>query len=284
MKLRLRDSQLDLSMPAVMGVLNVTPDSFSDGGDWSDVSRACDRAWRMAEEGAAIIDIGGESTRPGAQPVSQAEELERVIPVIERLTAERFSAFISIDSIKPEVMRAAVTAGASMINDVNALRASGALEVAAQAKVAVCLMHMQGNPLNMQKQPSYTDVVAEIGEYLSERAGACMDAGISQDRIVLDPGFGFGKSLEHNLTLLASLKRLSVARFPLLVGMSRKSMLGAILGVPTGERGHGHSAAVAIAVLQGAKIIRTHEVQASLHAIKVADRVRRSDDKGELHE
>ena len=263
-----------------MGVLNVTPDSFSDGGDWSDVSQACKRAWAMAEEGAAIIDVGGESTRPGAQPVPESEELRRVIPVIERLAAERFSALISIDSMKPAVMRAAVAAGASMINDVNALQASGALEVAVQTKAAVCLMHMQGSPLDMQQQPHYHDVVAEVGDYLSERVRVCLAAGISLDRIVLDPGFGFGKSLEHNLTLLASLNRLPVARLPLLVGMSRKSMLGAILEVPAGERAHGHSAAVAIAVLQGAKIIRTHEVRASLHAIKVADRVKRAAEKG----
>lgn len=268
----------------VMGVLNVTPDSFSDGGDWSDVSQACERAWAMAEEGAAIIDVGGESTRPGAQPVSESEELRRVIPVIERLATERFAVAISIDTMKPAVMRAAVAAGAGMINDVNALRMPGALEVAAQTKAAVCLMHMQGSPLDMQQQPHYRDVVAEVGDYLSKRARACLAAGIAQDQIVCDPGFGFGKSLEHNLMLLASLSRLSVARLPLLVGMSRKSMLGAILDVPSGERVHGHSAAVAIAVLQGAKIIRTHEVRASLHAIKVADRVKRVAEKGETHE
>jgi dihydropteroate synthase len=276
MKLRLRNSELDLSRPVVMGVLNVTPDSFSDGGNWSDVELACSRAWAMAEEGAVIVDIGGESTRPGATPVAETEELQRVIPVIERLAAERFPAFISVDSMKPAVMRAAVAAGASMINDVNALRMPGAIEVAEQTGAAVCLMHMLGRPRDMQKNPRYHNVVSEVGSYLMERAQACLAANIAPDRIVLDPGFGFGKTLEHNLALLASLKNLAVGEFPLLVGMSRKSMLGTILDVPAGERGHGHSAAVAIAVLQGAKILRTHEVRATMHAIKVADSVRRA--------
>lgn len=281
MKLQLKDSELDLSTPVAMGVLNVTPDSFSDGGAWLDISRACAHAWAMVGEGAKIIDVGGESTRPGAEAVSQEQELARVIPVIERLKAERLPAFISLDSTKPEVMRAAISAGVSMLNDVNALRSPGALEVATQSGAAVCLMHMQGRPRDMQMKPEYEDVVAEVKAYLLGRAQTCVDAGMSRSRIVLDPGFGFGKSLSHNLALLAQLNRLTASRFPVLVGMSRKSMLGAILDVPAEERGHGHSAAVAIAVMQGVKIIRTHDVRETAHAVKIADSVRQlAEEKG----
>lgn len=276
MKLQLKDTELDLTTPVVMGVLNLTPDSFSDGGHWTDVSAACARAWDMVEQGAKIIDIGGESTRPGATPVTEAEEIDRVIPVIERLSAERLSACISLDSMKPAVMRAAMCAGAVILNDINALRAPGALEVAVQTRAAVCLMHMQGGPRDMQKKPVYDDVVAEVAAYLIERAKACEAAGVEAARIVLDPGFGFGKTLQHNLALLARLERLTAAGYPVLVGMSRKSMLGAILDVPAGERGHGHSAAVAIAVMQGAKILRTHDVRETAHAAQVAASVKQA--------
>lgn len=279
MKLQLKDAELDLSTPVVMGVLNVTPDSFSDGGHWADVSRACAHAWAMTDEGAKIIDIGGESTRPGAQPVSELEELQRVIPVIERLIAERLPAFISIDSMKPEVMRTALAAGASMLNDVNALRAAGALEVAIQSGAAVCLMHMHGNPADMQNRPMYADVIREVIDFLLGRVEVCTAAGLSKERIVVDPGFGFGKTLEHNLALLARLGRLTALGFPVLVGMSRKSMLGAILDVSAEERGHGHSAAVAIAVMQGVKILRTHDVRATVHAAKIAESVRQAAEK-----
>lgn len=281
MKLHLKGAELDLSTPAVMGVLNLTPDSFSDGDRWSDVSHACARAWAMTEEGAKIIDIGGESTRPGAQPVPEHEELKRVIPVIERLVAERLPALISIDSMKPGVMRTALAAGAAMLNDVNALRAAGAVEVAVQSGAAVCLMHMQGNPGDMQRGPVYHAVTSEVMDYLLKRAEVCVAAGLPRGKIVIDPGFGFGKTLEHNLALLAELGLITACGFPVLVGMSRKSMLGAILDVPVGERGHGHSAAVAIAVMQGAKILRAHDVRATLQAAKIADRVRRAaEEKG----
>ena len=275
MKLQLKNAELDLSTPAVMGILNVTPDSFSDGGNWSDLSRACTHAWTMAEQGAKIIDVGGESTRPGAAPVSEDEEKRRVIPVIQRLVYERLPALISIDSMKPNVMRMAVTAGAVMLNDVNALRAPGALEVAAESGAAVCLMHMLGQPADMQSYPVYADVSREVAEFLLGRAAVCMAAGIPKERMVIDPGFGFGKTMEHNLALLANLKQLTGIGMPVLVGMSRKSMLGAILEVPAGERLHGHSAAVAIAVMQGAKLIRTHDVRETVQAVKIAESVRR---------
>lgn len=276
MKLQLKDAELDLSTPVVMGILNVTPDSFSDGGSWLDPSRACEHAWAMAGDGAKIIDVGGESTRPGAQSVSLQEELKRVIPVIERLISEKIPAFISVDTVKPEVMQAAVSAGASILNDVNALRAPGALAVAVESGAAVCLMHMQGRPSDMQRAPVYSNVVSEVADFLLERARVCETAGVARSKIVLDPGFGFGKTLEHNLALLARLDHLLPSGFPVLVGISRKSMLGAILDTPAEARAHGHSAAVAIAVMQGAKIIRTHDVLSTFHAIKVAEGVRRA--------
>ncbi len=269
-RLRLRFRVLDLSAPIVMGVLNVTPDSFSDGGQWTELARAAEHARQMMEEGAAIIDVGGESTRPGAEPVAAEEELRRVIPVIERLAAELPDAAISVDTMKPEVMRAACAAGAEIINDVNALRAPGALTAAAETGAAVCLMHMQGEPRTMQHHPEYGDVVQEIRDFLLARAQACEHAGIPRDKILLDPGFGFGKTLPHNLQLLARLDRLTSCGYPVLVGMSRKSMLGAVLGTPPLARMHGHDAAVGLAVWQGAKIIRTHDVRATVEALKVA--------------
>ncbi|MGH8528615.1 MAG: dihydropteroate synthase [Nevskiales bacterium] len=273
MQLRCRTRVLDLAHPVVMGVLNVTPDSFSDGGRWVNLAAAIEHAQQMIAEGAALIDVGGESTRPGAEPVTVEEELRRVIPVIERLTAEFPDAFISVDTMKPETMRAACAAGVELVNDVNALRAHDAVAAVSETKAAVCLMHMQGEPRTMQRGPQYVNVVPEVRDYLLGRAEACEDAGIARDKILLDPGFGFGKALPHNLSLLARLDELTACGYPILVGMSRKSMLGAVLGTPPLRRVHGHDAAVALAVWQGARIIRTHDVRATLASVKVATEV-----------
>ncbi len=251
-----------------MGVLNVTPDSFSDGGDYATPDAALARAQQMVEEGAAIIDVGGESTRPGAQPVPEAQELERVLPVIERIRST-LDCVISIDTQKPGVMRAACAAGAELINDVTALRAPGALEAARDGGAAVCLMHMQGEPRTMQQAPRYGDVVREVREFLEQRVAACVAAGIGRDRLVLDPGFGFGKTLEHNLQLLGAVTELAELGLPVLIGVSRKSMFGALLGRPVGERTAGAVAAAALAAWQGARIVRTHDVRATMDALKV---------------
>ncbi|SFF33945.1 Dihydropteroate synthase [Fontimonas thermophila] len=252
-----------------MGVLNVTPDSFSDGGRHTDCAVAVAHALSMVEEGAAIIDVGGESTRPGATPVSEQEELDRVIPVIEALRA-RTDAVISIDTMKPAVMRAACAAGAELINDVMALRMPGALDAAVATGAAICLMHMQGDPQTMQAAPHYDDVVQEVSDFLAERMACCVRNGIAAERIVLDPGIGFGKSLEHNLTLLANLDRLAVHGRPLLVGVSRKSMFGALLGRSVDQRLPGSLAAAAFAVSQGAVIVRAHDVAATVDAVRTA--------------
>lgn len=258
---------VDLSRPQVMGVLNLTPDSFSDGGRWFGLDAAIAQAELMVEQGAAIIDVGGESTRPGAPEVSAAEELARVLPVISAL-AGRISVPISIDTSKAEVMYEAVKAGATMINDVAALSGDGALQAAAEANVPVCLMHMRGTPRTMQTDPVYSNVVAEVAEWLRAKAKQAELAGIASSNIVLDPGFGFGKTLEHNYQLLAALEHLQCA-YPLLVGMSRKSMLGNILNKPVEQRLHGGLAAATIAVMKGASIIRTHDVEATADAIKI---------------
>ncbi len=258
-----------------MGVLNVTPDSFSDGGQFLDLKSALARAQRMEEEGAALIDVGGESTRPGSHAPSVEEEIRRVVPVIEAL-ASRTKLPISVDTSKPEVIVAAVRAGASMVNDVRALREPGALAAVADASVAVCLMHMQGAPRSMQQDPRYTDVVAEVREFLSERVRACEEAGIARDRLVLDPGIGFGKRLEHNLALLAALPSLGALGLPLLVGASRKSMFATLLGRQVNERLAGSIAVAAAAALAGASILRAHDVAETVDALKVADTLRRS--------
>ncbi len=275
MQLHLPGRVLDLSHPVVMGVLNVTPDSFSDGGRYTAVDAAVERALRMVEEGALLLDVGGESTRPGAPAVSLADELGRVLPVIESLS-RRTSVPISIDTRKPEVMEAAVGAGASLINDVAALRAPGALAAAARSGAAVCLMHMQGEPGSMQVDPRYGDVVAEVRQFLAERVAACNAAGIASDRLVLDPGIGFGKRLEHNLALLAGLRDLQVGACPLLVGVSRKSMLGALLGRDVTDRLAGGVAVATAAVLAGARVIRTHDVAPTVDAVKVAVALRQA--------
>ncbi len=256
-----------------MGILNVTPDSFSDGGRFTDPERAAEHALRMAEEGAAIIDVGGESTRPGASPISAAEELGRVVPVIERL-AGRTTAVISVDTSKPEVMRAAAAAGAGLINDVRALTAPGALAAAADSSCAVCLMHMQGEPATMQRSPAYTDVVSEVSAFLSGRVHACEAGGIAKERIAIDPGFGFGKTLAHNLELLRRLPELAAGAVPVVVGLSRKSMAAALTGRSAGARLPGSLALAAIAVLGGASIVRAHDVAPTLDAVRVALAVR----------
>lgn len=274
MQLRLGKYRLDLSEPKVMGVLNRTPDSFSDGGAFADFDAALRHAEDMAKQGAAILDIGGESTRPGAQPVGIQEEMDRVLPLVEKLAAE-LDLPVSVDTSKPAVMRAAVAAGAAMINDVYALRQPDALATAAGSKAAVCLMHMQGEPRSMQKEPRYLDVVEEVKAFLLQRAQECAAGGIERERIVLDPGFGFGKNLQHNLELLRRLPELAELGYPLLVGISRKSMIGTLLGNrPSGERLYGSLAAAVTAVLRGAHIVRTHDVAATVDATRVAAALR----------
>jgi dihydropteroate synthase len=264
---------LSLEHPIVMGVLNVTPDSFSDGGRYAALDPARTQAERMAREGAAIIDVGGESTRPGAQAVSADEECRRVLPVVAAL-AHALPLPISVDTSKPEVMRAAVEAGAALINDVRALREPGALEAAAECGVPVCLMHMQGEPRTMQAAPRYDDVVADVCSFLAARIAACIAGGIPREQLLVDPGFGFGKTLEHNLALLAGLDRLLDLGVPVLVGLSRKSMIGAVTGRPPGERLAGSVAAAALAAWKGAHIIRAHDVADTVDALALARAVR----------
>ncbi len=258
-----------------MGVVNVTPDSFSDGGRFFDADTAVRHGLSLAEEGAAFIDVGGESTRPGADPVGVQEELRRVIPVIERL-AGATRCVICVDTSKPEVMRAATAAGAGLINDVRALREPRALEAAQESGCAVCLMHMQGEPRTMQAAPAYGEVVGEVRAFLAERAQVCRAAGISADRLVLDPGFGFGKTLEHNLVLLRRLGELGVEGLPLMVGLSRKSILGKLTGRPAGERLLGSVVLAVMAALAGARIVRAHDVAATVEALRLVGAVRES--------
>jgi len=259
------DRRLDLSRPAVMGVLNVTDDSFSDGGRFLAPAAALERALRMVEEGAAIVDVGGESTRPGAQPVAVDEELRRIIPVVEALAS--LPVVVSVDTSKPEVMRAALGAGAGLINDVRALRVPGALQALAGSRAAICLMHMQGEPATMQQEPVYGDVVTEVAAFLDAQVQSCLQAGIEPGRIAIDPGFGFGKTLAHNLQLLRGLPRFVATGYPVLVGLSRKSMLGALTGRPVGERLAGGLALALWAVQGGATIVRTHDVGPTIDAI-----------------
>ena len=280
MKLTCGDTVLDLAEPCVMGVLNVTPDSFSDGGRYADLAAAVARGVAMVEEGAAIIDVGGESTRPGAAAVSVQEELARVIPVIEQLAA-RVAVPISVDTSKPAVMSAAIAAGASLVNDVRALREPGAVDALARTGAAVCLMHMQGEPRTMQAAPAYDDVVAEVRRFLAGRVEACVAAGIDRDRICVDPGIGFGKLPEHNLALLAGLGRLADPTIPVLVGVSRKSLVGIITGRPAAKRLAGSVAFAALAASRGAAIIRAHDVAATVDAVKVASALRRAEPGGD---
>ncbi|MDO8207024.1 MAG: dihydropteroate synthase [Gallionella sp.] len=267
MQLSCGSFQFDLSRPIVMGIVNVTPDSFSDGGLHGHRDGAIAHALQLINEGADIIDIGGESTRPGASPVSVQEELDRVLPVIEGLRDS--SVAISIDTFKPEVMIQAIAAGVHMVNDINALQDAQAMKAVAQSRVAVCLMHKQGNPLTMQLLPDYTDVVDEVSHFLRARINAAEAAGIERQRIVVDPGFGFGKTLEHNLALLRELIKFKELGVPVLAGLSRKSMLGALSGQDAQHRMPASIAAALIAVQRGASIVRVHDVRATVDALKI---------------
>jgi len=259
--------ELVLARPLVMGVVNVTPDSFSDGGRFLDPEAAIDHARRLIGEGADIVDVGGESTRPGARPVEAAEELQRVLPVIRALRDE--SVPVAVDTLKPEVMRAAIAEGASIVNDVYALRVPGALDAVSASDAGICLMHMQGEPRTMQAAPHYEDVVREVKAFLRERMAAAASAGIAGERVAVDPGFGFGKTVEHNLELLRRLPELVELGVPVLVGLSRKSTLGAITGRPASERLAASLAAALLAVLRGATIVRVHDVAATRDALAV---------------
>lgn len=263
--------KLDLARPLVMGIVNVTPDSFSDGGQHLRHDAALAHARQLIADGAAILDLGGESTRPGAMPVSIQEEMHRVIPVLVALRGAPVP--VSIDTHKPEVMRAALAAGASMVNDINALQTPGALAAVEQSGAAVCLMHKQGGPQDMQRRPEYQDVMSDVLEFLRERVAAAQHAGIARERLVVDPGFGFGKTLEHNLTLLRGLRTLGGLGVAVLAGLSRKSMLGAITGQDVEHRMPASIAAALIAVQRGAGIVRVHDVRATVDALKVWDAV-----------
>jgi len=262
--------RLDLTRPVVMGILNVTPDSFSDGGQYFSLNAAVDHARRMHAEGALIIDVGAESTRPGAARVRVQEELDRMLPIVERLVRE-MEVVVSVDTSTPEVMREAAALGAGFINDVRALQRPGSLQVAAAAGLPVCLMHMRGEPDTMQRDPQYADVLSEVEHFFTSRIDECLAAGMEARNIILDPGFGFGKTLEHNLDLLRGLPRLAAMGYPILAGLSRKSMLGSLVGsAPVNQRLYAGLAAASIAVLKGARIIRAHDVKATCDAVAVA--------------
>jgi dihydropteroate synthase len=267
--------RLELSRTLIMGILNVTPDSFSDGGDFFAPEAALARAHQMVEEGADIIDVGGESTRPGAAPVPVEEEIRRVVPIVEALATD-LPVPVSVDTSKPEVMRAAVSAGAGLINDVRALRLEGAEQAAGELGVPVCLMHMLGlDPAGMQKDPRYDDVVCEVKEFLRARVDACLAAGIPRERLLIDPGFGFGKRTVHNLRLLRHLRALEELDLPILVGMSRKRMIGELLEHPhAGDRLYGSLAVAVIAAWEGAAIVRVHDVRPTVEALRICDAVR----------
>jgi dihydropteroate synthase len=265
--------QLDLSIPRVMGIVNVTPDSFSDGGKFTATNLAIEHALKLAEEGADILDIGGESTRPNATPVSLQQELDRVIPVIEALVKQlkqdkQVNIPISIDTYKPQVMQAAIAAGASMVNDVRALQEDGALEIVAKTNVGICLMHMQGTPQTMQQNPHYADVVNDVKAFLAARLQASVHAGVATSRILLDPGFGFGKTREHNILLLQNLQSFATLGQPLLVGLSRKSVLGQVTGNDINARLYASIAASVLSAMKGAKMLRVHDVRATVEALK----------------
>ena len=254
-------------LPLVLGIVNVTPNSFSDGGRFADAPRAIDHGLRLRAEGADLVDVGGESTRPGADPVAIDEELRRVVPVVEALA--RAGVPVSVDTMKPEVMRAAIAAGCAVVNDVNAFRAPGAIDAVAPADVGLIVMHMQGTPQSMQQAPRYDDVVAEVGAYLRERARVLEAAGVSAARIVLDPGFGFGKTLEHNVSLFRALPALASMGYPVLAGVSRKRMIGEITGRALEDRVAGSVAAALLAVQNGARLVRVHDVKETVDAIRV---------------
>jgi dihydropteroate synthase len=261
--------------PLVMGIVNTTADSFSDGGAFLDRARAVDHGLRLRDEGADLIDVGGESTRPRAEPVDLDEELRRVIPVIESLA--RAGVAVSVDTLKPEVMRAAIAAGCAVVNDVNAFRAPGAVEAVAHANVGLVAMHMQGTPRTMQEAPYYDDVVAEVGAFLRQRAGVLEAAGVAPERIALDPGFGFGKTVEHNKRLFRALPALASMGYPLLVGVSRKKMIGDFTGRPVTERAAGSVAAALLAAQNGATLLRVHDVRETVDALNVWQQLRQGD-------
>ena len=267
-----RGKSLDLTYPQVMGILNVTPDSFSDGGHFFAQDLALKQAKQMIADGATIIDVGGESTRPGAAVVPVEEEIKRVVPVIEAIQSE-LAIPISIDTSKPDVMRAAVAAGAGLINDVQALRVEGALATAAELAVPICLMHAQATPQTMQDAPQYGQVVDEVIAFLSERVAACESVGIDKSQLILDPGFGFGKRARHNLQLMKHLSRLVALDLPVMIGVSRKSIIGKLLNVSVEERLAGSLALASLAVWQGAKIIRTHDVRETVQVVNLCNHV-----------
>ena len=267
-----KGKSLDLTHPQIMGILNVTPDSFSDGGQFFGEDVALKQAKQMVADGATIVDVGGESTRPGATIVSVEREIERVIPVIEAIESE-IDVVISIDTSKPEVMRAAIAAGAWLINDVQALRVKGALDAAFDLEVPVCLMHAQGTPRTMQERPHYEDVVAEVTSFLLERVDICEARGIKRDKLILDPGFGFGKRARHNLRLMKYLEQIVHLDLPVLVGISRKSIIGELLNVSMEERLAGSLAMASLAVWKGAKLIRTHDVKETAQAVNLTNYV-----------
>lgn len=269
--LKLGRYSLTLERPLIMGVVNVTPDSFSDGGRFFGTQQALEHARVLIEEGADILDIGGESSRPTAEPVGLDEELRRVMPVLEQLA--QMPVPVSVDTCKPEVMRRAIAAGAAMVNDINALREPGALEAVAQGQAAVCLMHMQGAPRSMQRNPQYEDVVAEVTAFLAQRVEAAQQAGIARERIVIDPGFGFGKSTGHNLELLQGLSTIAGLGQPVLVGLSRKSLFGKITGKPVADRVSASVAAALLAVERGAALVRVHDVAATRDALLVLNAI-----------
>ena len=266
-------TKLNLNSPQIMGVLNITPDSFSDGGQFNHLDQALEQAEAMVTAGASIIDVGGESTRPGAVKVGEQEELARVLPVIEKLR-QCSDIIISIDTSKPVVMRQAVAAGANFINDINALHSDGALELVAELGVPVCLMHMQNKPETMQNKPDYDDVVEEVSAFFSERLSACENAGISTDKIILDPGFGFGKTLQHNLLLLKNLASFKKFNVPILAGLSRKSMFADIVNKPVDKRLYASLSGALIAITNGAAIVRVHDVEQTADMLKVYNAVR----------
>ena len=271
-----RIGPLEFDVPAVMGILNVTPDSFSDGGKFLIRDAALRQAEAMAAAGASIIDVGGESTRPGSDDVSEQEELDRVLPVLEGIVGN-VDAAVSIDTSKPGVMREAIAAGASMVNDIRALREDGALEAVVELRVPVCLMHMQGQPGTMQERPSYDDVVAEVQDFLAGRITACREGGLDEELLMVDPGFGFGKTRQHNIELLANLRQLEQLGCPILAGLSRKATLGELTGRDVDERVPASVAAAVIAVTNGAAIVRVHDVRETVDALRIAAAVMESD-------
>lgn len=261
-----------MSSTQVMGILNVTPDSFSDGGRYFSADAALAHVAQMCAAGATLIDVGGESTRPGARPVAVQEEVDRVVPMVEAIRA-RFDVVVSVDTSTPQVMSGAAGAGAGLINDIRALTRPGALQAAADSGLAVCLMHMQGEPQTMQQAPVYQSILDEVNSFLESRVQACIDSGIGRDKLILDPGFGFGKNLQHNLQLFAGLDRVQPLDLPILVGVSRKSMIGQVLERPVDQRLYGGLALATLAVAKGARIIRTHDVTQTIDAVRMADAI-----------